>query len=502
MLKRKNEEDINPESLNSSAIKRAALDVELIDSIEDDPLESADSKISSHKVNSGTTSNNNINNSHNHDPTYTHFRMLCQVKEAALIVGKGGETINHIKEVSQVRINVSENIRGIQERVIHVRGSAENVAKAFGLITRSITDEEENKPSDINSKPINIILLIPHQMIGYVIGKQGSKFKEIQEKSAAQLSASSHSMPLSTDRCLTISGVADAIHIATYYVALTLIEKKDFAKGKVIFYNPGNQQQQPQPQSHNNNNSSNQQQQQQQIFPFNSFQPNQISNNFIGQFGTTHPQFQNPLLYMNYNSPFQQFPTGQFQPRNFNPLHNNHNNHRHHNQNKVNNNKNLKQQSLGSNIQSSQQQQQQPISLISNGITSITPTNQITQEIFVPNGYVGNIIGKSGKSIKSIKETSGSKIIIEEPNNQKERKITIIGSSAGNQTAVFLINNKIETDKKNNEAKAAAAHANASSGSLTGNVTTTATDADSSTTNSQSAVTGSGTPPSTDLLEE
>lgn len=415
MLKRKNEEDNNTDQPNS-AIKRVALDAEAIEAQDDqevlgsqdqdmindssnerdrdiDPKSEKDESsrtISSHKV------------QHNDDPTYVHFRMLCQVKEAALVVGKGGEKINHIKETSSTRINVSENIRGITERVIHVRGSAENVAKAFGLMTRAILDEEEGVPSSVESKQFTLRLLVPHQVIGYVIGKQGVRFREIEDNSAAKLSASAHSMPFSTDRCLTIAGVADSIHIATYYVGQTVLEHKSLFKGKVIFYDPAHQHQQ----------------QQQQGLP-----PNPLLFNGMMNYGQM-PQFdQRQLLQFN----------------NFN--------------------RNPRQNLTNSNINNNNKFQPRPPFPMNNipmsPISLPLGNPQISQDIFIPDEYVGNVIGKNGKNIKQIKDTSGSRIQIADPDpSSKERKITLVGTSAGNQTAIFLINNRIETDKKSNEAKA------------------------------------------------
>ena len=60
-----------------------------------------------------------------------------------------------------------------------------------------------------------------------MIGKQGSKIKEIQEASGARLTAGETMLPGSTERVLSISGVADAVHIAVYYVGTILLEHQD-----------------------------------------------------------------------------------------------------------------------------------------------------------------------------------------------------------------------------------------------------------------------------------
>lgn len=68
-------------------------------------------------------------------------------------------------------------------------------------------------------------LLIPHILIGSIIGKGGVRIREIQEASNAKLNASDTMLPNSGERSLVVLGVADAVHIAVYYVAQTLVEQ-------------------------------------------------------------------------------------------------------------------------------------------------------------------------------------------------------------------------------------------------------------------------------------
>ncbi|GMG40147.1 unnamed protein product [Ambrosiozyma monospora] len=281
MLKRKNED------FENNTVKRVALDSEAVElkDIEDDKQKTSvsfnpddrmkeendddavlanasEGDTAADGTTSGSTEHNsssNSNNNHNHtstserksgpisshrvpqndDPTYVHFRMLCTIAETATIVGKGGETITRIKELSNARVNVSENLKGVPERVISVRGPSECVAKAFGLITRMILDEPLDTASSLQSKQYNLRLLFPHTIMGYIIGKKGAKFREIEENSAASLKANDQILPASTDRVLNINGVADAIHIAAYYIAQTVIEHKQHMT-KAIYYNPAN----------------------------------------------------------------------------------------------------------------------------------------------------------------------------------------------------------------------------------------------------------------------
>lgn len=85
--------------------------------------------------------------------------------------------------------------------------------------------ESLEDPCTPQSKTYPLRLLVPHILIGAIIGKGGARIREIQEASGARLNASDSCLPLSSERSLVVLGVADAIHIATYYVGSTLFEQ-------------------------------------------------------------------------------------------------------------------------------------------------------------------------------------------------------------------------------------------------------------------------------------
>ncbi len=99
--------------------------------------------------------------------------------------------------------------------------------QAFGLIVRRINDEPFDVASVPGSRAVTIKFIIPNSRMGSVIGKGGSKIKEIQEASGARLNASEAMLPGSTERVLSVSGVADAIHIAVYYIGTILLEYQE-----------------------------------------------------------------------------------------------------------------------------------------------------------------------------------------------------------------------------------------------------------------------------------
>ncbi|KAI5479681.1 hypothetical protein MNV49_003191 [Pseudohyphozyma bogoriensis] len=152
------------------------------------------------------------------------MRALIVTQDASIIIGKGGKNVNEIREKSGSKITITESVPGNPERVMMIGGQLDAVSKAFGLVVRRINDEPFDVPSVPGSRAVTIRFIIPNQRMGSVIGKGGSKIKEIQEASGARLQASEAMLPGSTERVLSVSGVADAIHIAVYYIGTILQE--------------------------------------------------------------------------------------------------------------------------------------------------------------------------------------------------------------------------------------------------------------------------------------
>ncbi|BGP38459.1 PAB1 binding protein [Rhodotorula kratochvilovae] len=152
------------------------------------------------------------------------MRTLIVTQDASIIIGKQGKNIIEIREKSGAKITITEAVPGNPERIMAVGGPLDAVSKAFGLIVRRINDEPFDVPSVPGSRAVTIRFIIPNSRMGSVIGKGGSKIKEIQEASGAKLQASEAMLPGSSERVLSVSGVADAVHIAVYYVGSVLQE--------------------------------------------------------------------------------------------------------------------------------------------------------------------------------------------------------------------------------------------------------------------------------------
>ncbi|KPI39930.1 RNA-binding protein rnc1 [Cyphellophora attinorum] len=348
----------------------------------------------------------------NQDETkWIHIRAVISSAEAATCIGKGGENVTQIRKMSGAKCTVSDYSRGAVERILTVSGAQDAVAKAFGLIIRTLNQESLDQPSTSQSKTYPLRLLVPHILIGSIIGKSGVRIREIQEASGARLNASDSCLPLSTERSLVVLGVADSVHIATYYIAVTLVEQltERFGGPAASAYAsrgggpagvvPGGM----------------------QVVPY-------VPQPAGGQYGhpdtykrhgTQPPQrgpvapYGGPQMGAQPHQPYQQHGGAQYPntPR---------------------------QASFGG--QATPQQ--------GGYAPNAMPGQPITQQIYIPNDMVGAIIGKGGAKINEIRHLSGSVIKINEPqDNSNERLVTITGTAECNQMALYMLYSRLENEK-------------------------------------------------------
>ena len=260
---------------------------------------------------------------------------------------------------------------------------------------------------------------MPHILIGSIIGKSGVRIREIQEASGSRLNASDSCLPLSTERSLVVLGVADAVHIAAYYIGQTLVEQltERFGGPAASAYAtrsggpagvvPGGM----------------------QVVPY-------VPQAVGGQWG--HPD-----NYRRHHSQGQRGPAnaygqayGQGQPQQQPgqaPVHFGGNPHAAYG----GAGPHQPQMNQHQSTQSHAGPPNQPMQ-------GLVPGQPLTQQIFIPNDMVGAIIGKGGAKINEIRQLSGSVIKINEPqDNSNERLVTITGTSECNQMALYMLYSRL-----------------------------------------------------------
>ena len=173
------------------------------------------------------------------------IRLLMTGKEVGSIIGKGGEIINSIREESGAKIHISDG--AVPERVVTVTGQTESIFKAFHLISKKLEDEgttsSSSQKSDSGSTSsktglgtVTLRLIVPASQCGSLIGKGGSKIKEIREVTGASVVVASDMLPNSTERTVTVSGSKSAMSQCIYQICCVMLESPP--KGATIPYTP------------------------------------------------------------------------------------------------------------------------------------------------------------------------------------------------------------------------------------------------------------------------
>eukprot|EP00063_Salmo_salar_P034883 XP_014009718.1 PREDICTED: poly(rC)-binding protein 3-like isoform X2 [Salmo salar] len=303
------------------------------------------------------------------------LRLLMHGKEVGSIIGKKGETVKKMREESGARINISEG--SSPERIVTITGPTEGIFKAFSMIAEKF--EEDITAAMTNSTvtshpPVTLRLVFPGSQCGSLIGKGGSKIKEIRETTGAQVQVAGDMLPESTERAVTISGTPQAITQCVRHICSVILESPP--KGATIPYRPKTmpgaghlvfQQQQQQQQQHAS-----------QLTKLHQLAMQHIPLPSLGQSNPTFP-----------------------------------------------------------------------------GMDASVPTS--SQELAIPNDFIGSIIGRQGSKINEIRQVSGAHIkIASATDGSPMRQVTIIGSPTSISVAHYLINVSLEMAKYTMQAASSA----------------------------------------------
>uniref|UniRef100_A0A667WVQ2 Poly(rC) binding protein 4 n=1 Tax=Myripristis murdjan TaxID=586833 RepID=A0A667WVQ2_9TELE len=298
---------------------------------------------------------------------------------------------------SSARINISEG--SCPERIITITGPTDCVFRAFTMITFKLEEDLTALVANgtVTSKPpVTLRLVIPASQCGSLIGKGGSKIKEIREVSfhrggraqnfplqdlhsscvcacacvcgvcvcvcvqttGAQVQVAGDLLPNSTERGVTISGSQDAIIQCVKLICTVILESPP--KGATIPYRPS-----PTPGT--------------VLLSGNQQHSHKTSNKTCSQTNT---------LSLSFSLSFS----------------------------------------------------------LSGGLEANSQTT--SQELLIPNDLIGSIIGRQGTKINEIRQVSGAQIKIgSQIDSTSDRHVTITGTPIAINLAQYLITSCLETAK-------------------------------------------------------
>ncbi|KAI0840450.1 hypothetical protein F5Y06DRAFT_294437 [Hypoxylon sp. FL0890] len=189
------------------------------------------------------------------------LRAIVSSKEAGVIIGKGGKNVADLRDETGVRAGVSKVVQGVHDRVLTISGGCEAISRAYAIVARALLDGApavgmggviQSSGTHRESPPIaysslrntdmlyyykEIKLLISHNQMGTIIGRQGMKIKTIQDASGVRMVAQKEMLPQSTERIVEVQGTPDGIQRAVWEICKCLVDDWQRGTGTVL-YNP------------------------------------------------------------------------------------------------------------------------------------------------------------------------------------------------------------------------------------------------------------------------
>ncbi|KYK57788.1 KH domain RNA-binding protein [Drechmeria coniospora] len=168
------------------------------------------------------------------------LRAIVSSKEAGVIIGKGGKNVADLRDETGVKAGVSKVVQGVHDRVLTITGECDAISRAYAIVARALL---EGAPSlgmggivqSNGTHPVK--LLISHNQMGTIIGRQGLKIKHIQDVSGVRMVAQKEMLPQSTERVVEVQGTPEGIQRAVWEICKCLVDDWQRGTGTVL-YNP------------------------------------------------------------------------------------------------------------------------------------------------------------------------------------------------------------------------------------------------------------------------
>lgn len=129
-------------------------------------------------------------------------RFLVKSKNAGAIIGKGGSNINRLRTDFKASVTVPD-CSG-PERILSVVADTDTLGDILLDVLPKLDDYSHHDNMEFDCE---LRMLLHQSHAGCLIGKGGSRIKELREKTGAQIKIFSNCCPNSTERVVLITGV-------------------------------------------------------------------------------------------------------------------------------------------------------------------------------------------------------------------------------------------------------------------------------------------------------
>ncbi|KAK2059422.1 KH domain-containing protein [Colletotrichum caudatum] len=324
------------------------------------------------------------------------LRAIVSSKEAGVIIGKAGKNVADLRDETGVKAGVSKVVQGVHDRVLTITGGCQSISEAYAIVAKALLDGAPSMGMGgvvQNNGTHPIKLLISHNQMGTIIGRQGLKIKHIQDVSGVRMVAQKEMLPQSTERIVEVQGTPEGIKGAIWEICKCLVDDWQRGTGTVL-YNPVVRTQ-----------------------PGTNSTAGSGSAPTYSSGGGRSSDYSTPRVMRTGNG-------ADFSASN------------------TDNNNGGGGRPYGRRSDSDAASRGPP--------THDENGEELqTQNISIPADMVGCIIGRAGSKISEIRKTSGARIsIAKAPHDDTgERMFTIMGTAKANESALFLLYENLEAEK-------------------------------------------------------
>jgi len=172
-------------------------------------------------------------------------RVMVDERSVGGLIGKGGAVINKLRSDSGCKVNIADGMPGARHATVTVVGHHEQVANCLHAIADRLYERKRGGASnaetgrgeyttyevkgsgEVTIENCHIVLLVPNNQIGAMIGKGGAKVNAIRQGTGANIKISERTLGDSTEKSVTVVGNSKVVAAALQQICAHLNDDAD-----------------------------------------------------------------------------------------------------------------------------------------------------------------------------------------------------------------------------------------------------------------------------------
>lgn len=169
------------------------------------------------------------------DSGQVQIRLLILGQDCGLIIGRGGENMSRLRKEHQADVQIPPSRTVV--RVFTTSGSQYNCI----AVVKDVLQNLSKAPYSVGHQDVALEfnLLIESDLVGHIVGKSGSKVREIREETNAKIKVYPDCLPNSNERVVAI-GADDPDHAEKILLCIFNFVQNFPRKAMPLYYNPEN----------------------------------------------------------------------------------------------------------------------------------------------------------------------------------------------------------------------------------------------------------------------